>query len=582
VISAPLHINECPILIKKKILYKRKLRRNWHRLRTTHSKQLLNTATRELKELLADHNNTNFPSLLLNLSATAATNYSLWKVAKNAKHTITPSHPLKTPSGTWARTNSEKAKVFANHLTNVFKPHPAESSTAAEEVLTLQLEAPYQLEPPLPRFRITEVKTIIKNLKPYTSPGYDLITGKVLQELPPLAIKFLTQIYNASTLIGYFPAQWKVAKIILHLKPGKPPNETNSYRPISLLPILSKIYEKLLLYHLLPIIEHRGLIPNHQFGFRRCHSTIQQTHRLIHKINDALEAKQYCSAAFLDISQAFDKVWHPGLLHKLRQTLPLNYYLILKSYLHIRHFQVHIQDTYTNLLPIHAGVPQESVLGPLLYLLYTSDLPTSPDILTATFADDTAILATDSKPAIASQKLQNSLQDIHDWLIKWRLKVITSKSSHVTFTNRKETCPPVSIDNELIPQSEDVKYLGLHLDRRLTWRKHLFTKRKQLGITLSKIHWMMGRNSRLSISNKLLLYKAIIKPIWTYGLQLWGTASDSNIEILERFQSKVMRIITDAPWYVSNLVLRRDLHLLTVKEEVRWLISSLTVKTSTS
>jgi hypothetical protein len=106
-------------------------------------------------------------------------------------------------------------------------------------------------------------------LKPKSSPGYDVITGKILQELPPTGIKYLTQIFNAAMLTGYFLAQWKVAKVILHLKPGKPPNELMSYRPISLLPIPSKFYEKLLLRRLLPIIENRRLLPDHQFGFRQ-------------------------------------------------------------------------------------------------------------------------------------------------------------------------------------------------------------------------------------------------------------------------------------------------------------------------
>jgi hypothetical protein len=112
------------------------------------------------------------------------------------------------------------------------------------------------------------------------------------------------------------------------LKPGKPPNELISYRPISILPIVSKVFEKLLLQRLLPIVEIKRLIPNHQFGFRQRHSTLEQTHRDVKKINEALENKQYCSAAFLDISQAFDKVWHTGLLYKLKRSLPLNYFLI--------------------------------------------------------------------------------------------------------------------------------------------------------------------------------------------------------------------------------------------------------------
>jgi hypothetical protein len=120
-----------------------------------------------------------------------------------------------------------------------------------------------------------------------------------------------------------------------------------------------------------------------------------------------------------------------------------------------------------------------------------------------------------------------------------------------------------------LPQ-EDVKYLGLHLDRRITWHKHIFAKRKQLGIiTLTEMYWLFGCKSKLSTSNKLLIYKTVLKSIWTYGIQLWGTASTSNKEILERFQWKVLRMIVDASWYVPNTVIRRGLQIPTVKEEIR-------------
>jgi hypothetical protein len=123
--------------------------------------------------------------------------------------------------------------------------------------------------------------------------------------------------------------------------------------------------------------------------------------------------------------------------------------------------------------------------------------------------------------------------------------------------------------NMHLPCVDHVKYLGPHLDRKLTWHHHIFTKRKQLGLTLTKMYWLLGRRSQLSLRNKLLLYKTILKPIWTYGIQLWGTASTSNIEILERFQSKALRKIVDAPWYVPNTLIRRDLQLTSVKEEIR-------------
>jgi hypothetical protein len=117
--------------------------------------------------------------------------------------------------------------------------------------------------------------------------------------------------------------------------------------------------------------------------------------------------------------------------------------------------------------------------------------------------------------------------------------------------------------------------LGLHLDRRLTWRKHIFTTRKQLGMTLTKMYCLLGWKSKLSTSNKILILKAILEPIWTYGIQLWATASNSNIEILERLQSRVLCKIEEAPWYGRNTVIQTDLQTPTVREEIRHLVRPL-------
>lgn len=155
------------------------------------------------------------------------------------------------------------------------------------------------------------------------------------------------------------------------------------------------------------------------------------------------------------------------------------------------------------------------------------------------------------------------------WLKKWRIRANENKSVHVTFTNRRGTCPQVSLNNTPLPQAETVKYLGMHLDKRLTWRNHIWSKRKQLNFKMSKLYWLIGRKSRLTLNNKLLIYKSILKPVWAYGVQLWGTASTSNIEIMQRFQSKVLRIITDAPWYVRNSVLHRDLGMDSIKEVIQ-------------
>jgi hypothetical protein len=136
---------------------------------------------------------------------------------------ITKSSPLRTAQRTWAHSDFEKANTFAEHLANVVQPHPSENSHVEEEVLTRFLETHYQLDPPLNHLLHTEVHVVVKKLNPKKSPGYDLIMGKILQELPAVGIQYLTQLFNAVMLTGHFPAQWKFAQIILILKPGKPP-----------------------------------------------------------------------------------------------------------------------------------------------------------------------------------------------------------------------------------------------------------------------------------------------------------------------------------------------------------------------
>uniref|UniRef100_A0A1B0CG46 Uncharacterized protein n=1 Tax=Lutzomyia longipalpis TaxID=7200 RepID=A0A1B0CG46_LUTLO len=139
---------------------------------------------------------------------------------------------------------------------------------------------------------------------------------------------------------------------------------------------------------------------------------------------------------------------------------------------------------------------------------------------------------------------------------RWRVRANETKSVHVTFTTRKGSCPPITLNNKQIPQADEVRYLGLHLDKRLTWHKHIWTKRKQLGLRMRDMYWYMGRKSKLSTYNKVLLYKTVIVPIWSYGCQLWGSACSSSVDILERFQSKTLRQIVNAPYYVPNELLR--------------------------
>jgi hypothetical protein len=224
-------------------------------------------------------------------------------------------------------------------------------------------------------------------------------------------------------------------------------------------------------------------------------SGVLQTSGYAHRLTKDkfhISEKQYCTAPFLDIAQAFDKVWHTGLLYKLKNILPSSYYLLLKSYISERYFQVKYDNAYSRYKLAKSGVPQGSVLGPLLYLLYMVDLPTTNNTTIATFADDTALLAINSDLALASQQLQYHLDLLQEWCDKWKIKINQTQSSQITFTTKRTNCPPVSTNNIQIPVQKEVKYLGLYLDQKLTWQKHIKTKRQHLNLKVQQMSWLLG------------------------------------------------------------------------------------------
>ena len=323
------------------------------------------------------------------MSPTADSNYSLWKASRKLTRSPQIISPIRRPQDGWARSPIEKANLFAKHLTEVFQPH---SSIAAADV-TEYLHTPFQMSPPIQPFTSAEIIEAISRLNPKKAAGHDLIGNKAIKELPIKGIALIASIFNAILRLQHFPKAWKTSLITRIPKAGKPIYETSSYRLISLLPTLSKLFERMLTNRLFPLLEELKTLPDHQFGFRKQHSTEEQIHRITHMISQTLEKKKYCSAVFLDIQQALDKVWHEGLLYKLKKILPYPYYSILKSYLSNRQFIVKCLGASSATFPIESGIPQGSVLGPVLFSIYTADLPISNEVTIATFADDTALLA---------------------------------------------------------------------------------------------------------------------------------------------------------------------------------------------
>jgi hypothetical protein len=550
-----------PKEIKDLITEKRKLRRKWHQSRHPHDKTLLNRASQQLSTEIKNIKQASINNFLTDLTADSSTEYSLWKATKYLKRPTTQVPPIRRTDGKWARSNLEKATIFAQHLEQRFYPNPGPDSlpdlNPNESLDMIPLVTPKEIT--------EEIRT---NLNSNKAPGFDLITGEILKHFKRKALVKLTTLINACIRLHHVPDAWKTAEVIMIPKPSKNLSEVDSYRPISLLPIMSKLFEKLILKRLKPIIDENHLVPAHQFGFRNNHSTIDQVHRITDVIENTLETKRVCSAVFLDVAQAFDRVWHEGLLHKLRVNLPYHYYRLLQSYLTNRHFRVKHEDSYSELKTIKAGVPQGSVLGPVLYLLFTNDIPTTSHSTIATFADDTAIMAVGESVENSTQKLQTALTSVAIWTAKWRIKLNESKSVHINFTNKRTAQRPVFINGTQLPYANTAKYLGMTLDAKLRWKEHIKKKRDELNIKFRKLYWLLGRNSELSIHNKIILYKQVLRPVWSYGIQLWGCASASNIQMIQRFQNKVLKCIVNAPWYIRNSDLHHDLEIETVTDTI--------------
>lgn len=515
-LATPIHTkavnvtHNIPLGIKTLVHEKRRARHQWQRTRNPLDKTQLNRLTHNLRSAIQTAKNETFKMYITNLSTD---DHSLWKATKKFKRPLVPIPPISKPNGSWARRTTEKANTFADYLADIFTTHSNDNNS--DNAIKAYLNAPCQLSPPLRAITPTDVHREIQLLNPHKAAGYDLIVGKILKHLPRKAIKLLTTIFNSILRLCYYPIHWKHAQIIVIAKPGKPPTEVTSYRPISLLPLISKLFDRLLLSRIQETSPLNDLIPHHQFGFRRHHLTIHQCHRLVNTIKESLEGKNVCASVFLDIEQAFDRVWHEGLLYKIKKRLPDQLYLTLKSYLTDRYFQVKYEDALSGYHLIKAGVSQGSVLGPFLYLMFTQDVPLTTDTFMATFADDTAILSSDPNPIQASDKIQRHLNILQGWLKQWKIKVNTNKSVQVTFTTRRTVCPPLSLNNTLIPVQTETKYLGLHLDDKLTWRPHINAKRRQLGLKVKSMQWLLNTKSQLTLENKLILYKTILKCLRT-------------------------------------------------------------------
>lgn len=504
----------------------------------------------------------------------------LWRITSGIKRQPTPNYPVKkcevtNPDDTWCKSSEEKAEAFGQHLQSRFT---TTVTTSDDDLLHIeQLTEPITDDTTLPFRNVTssEIQEQIKLLQNKKSPGNDNIDNRTLKALPKIAIDYLTLLFNKMIKIGHFPRQWKHAIIKMLHKPGKPSEQLSSYRPISLLSGISKIFESLILKRMFEHDPFADAIPSHQFGFRKQHGAEQQLGRVTQFILKAFEKGEYCSAVYLDIQEAFDRVWHKGLFYKLGRILPVALYRIIRNYLTDRTFAVECSDgVRSSVRKISAGVPQGSVLGPILYTIYASDIPAPqyPETsLIATYADDTAIISSSQMAAVAAKRVENYLKLYMHWANKWCITINVNKTTHVMHSLRllaPATEPPSPKLNGTALQSKRMhSYLGVKLDTKLVLQHHVQALRIKLWARIKKLHWLLKSCSKLPIKTRVIVYKQLVAPIWQYSLPIWGSlVSELQFSRIRVIQNKTLRLITDANWHVRNATLHADLKVKPVDE----------------
>ncbi|GBP59159.1 RNA-directed DNA polymerase from mobile element jockey [Eumeta japonica] len=485
-----------------------------------------------------------------------------------------PYPPLRTPT-TLAFEDREKLSVSPTALKDNAhtSPHDPYTSRIEEEVRQkVSLDPKDDLDP----VTLDEVKGLVKNLKTRKAPGLDGISNKAIKCFSSPLLALLVAIFNACLKNCYFPEVWKDAVIIGIPKPGKPRDLPASYRPISLLSSLGKLYEKILKSRLSDHLFKKGLIIDEQFGFRPQHSCPQQALRLVEYISEGFKRKHKTVAVFFDVAKAFDRVWHAGLIHKLYTLeVPDRLVLIIHKYISNRHFAFRHEHTISSKKILRAGVPQGSTLSPLLYSAYTNDIPRpKTGVQLALFADDTTLfLRSDSLNHIIP-RLQRAINELTQWFQLWRIEVNSEKSAAIyfDFSNIKRTlavpynAPTLRISNAPIPWQHNYKYLGITLDKHLHFRDHIQRVRKLAIFYMSRLSGMIGRKSKMSLLNKRTLYTMCIRPVMTYACPVFAHAAPTALQDLQVIQNKFCRRATGAQWYVKNSVLHRDLELPTLSK----------------
>ena len=462
----------------------------------------------------------------------------------NIKNTISPKVAQINDNGKIIDTPEEIASTFNDFFANV-GPNTERDIPKAHNISPNRfLKNRNQFDFIIAHISNEEVLEIINSLE-NKSTGPNSIPVKLLILIPDLIITPLCHIINMSFLTGIFPDKLKIAKVIPIHKGGSS-QDVNNFRPISLLSIFDKIMEKLMHKRLYAFLEHHDILFENQFGFRKNNSTAYALLQITERIKESIDNGKFGCAIFIDLRKAFDTVNHDILISKLehygiRGEL-LNWF---HSYLNNRKQYVFFNGESSELRNMNCGVPQGSVLGPLLFLIYINDLPNVSKILNFyLFADDTNIYYESADLQKLENKINKELKKLYLWLNVNRLSLNTDKTNFTIFHPYNKPLKSqviIKIQKNVIVQKDYIKYLGVIIDSTLTWKNQI----KNIANKISRAIGVMYKlRPYLNMTLLKSIYYSLIYSHIVYAIQVWGSACDTELNKILILQKRVVRLIT--------------------------------------
>ena len=420
-----------------------------------------------------------------------------------------------------------------------------------------------------------EINKVIGKMVCKSSCGVDEINSKVMKYVAQYISMPLSHIFNLTFETGKIPDDLKVALVTPVYKSSEK-NVYSNYRPISVLPCFSKILEKLMYKRLIGYIRKNKILTDCQYGFRENSSTTYAVIELVDKITKAIENNEFTVGIFLDLSKAFDTVNHDILLKKLYfYGIRGNCHAWIKDYLSNRKQIVKYNQTRSSEQVVTCGVPQGSILGPLLFLIYINDLNNSTDNLsTILFADDTNLFCSGKNIQELESTVNAELARVQEWLTLNQLTLNIKKSNFIIFKSHKKQLirqMNLRLSGNELQRVEESKFLGIIIDQHLTWKNHIdyITKKiiRSTGL-LCRIRFYVNQ------THLKMLYNSLIYPYLHYGNIVWANNYPTRLDKLFKLQKKVLRIITFSPYTAPSLPLFTQLNLLNIYQINDFLIGS--------